>query len=302
MNREEAKKKIQELADKVNYYNEQYYQHNRSEISDYEFDQLLDELIALENEYPELKAPDSPTQRVGGTITKSFETVYHKFPMLSLSNTYSREELEEFDKRVQKGLNSDNYEYFCELKFDGVALSLNYENGILVRGVTRGDGTRGDDITANVKTIRTIPLKIKNMEKCPDYFEARGEVFMPREAFIQLNKDREDIGEEVYANARNTTSGTLKMQDSAEVARRKLDCYLYSIMGDDLPVDTHSEGIALLEHLGFNISPTYRLCRDINEVHAYIDEWEEKRRELPLETDGIVIKVNRLDQQEGHHP
>jgi len=298
MTTDEAQRLIGTLTEKINYYNDQYYQHDRSEISDYEFDKLLEKLVALEKEFPDLKAPDSPTQRVGGTITKSFQTVYHKYPMLSLSNTYSREELEDFDKRVSKGLGGEAYQYFCELKFDGVALSLNYEKGVLVRAVTRGDGSRGDDITTNVKTIRSIPLKVRNMEKCPDYFEARGEAFMPTDAFIRLNQEREDIGEEAYANARNTTSGTLKMQDSSEVARRRLDCFLYSIMGDDLPVDTHSEGIRLLEELGFNISQTYRLCTDIDEVQAYISEWEDKRRSLPLETDGIVIKVNRLDQQE----
>ena len=298
MTREEAQEKIRSLSKKINYYNDQYYQHNRSEITDYEFDKLLEQLVELEHKFPELKAPDSPSQRVGGTITKSFKTVYHKYPMLSLGNTYSREELEEFDKRVKKGLDGEPYQYFCELKFDGVALSINYENGLLIRGVTRGDGTRGDDITANVKTIRSIPLKVRNMDKCPDYFEARGEVFMPKDVFIQLNKEREDIGEEVYANARNTASGTLKMQDSSEVARRKLDCFLYSIMGDDLPVETHSEGIRLLEELGFNVSPTYKLCKSIDEVQEYISEWEEKRRKLPLETDGIVIKVNSMEQQE----
>ncbi|MCA6074780.1 NAD-dependent DNA ligase LigA [Fulvivirga sedimenti] len=298
MNREEAKKKIESLSEKIDYYNEQYYQNNRSEISDFEFDKLLEQLIALEEEYPELRQPDSPTQRVGGTVTKSFKTVYHKYPMLSLGNTYSREELEEFDNRVKKGLGDEPYEYFCELKFDGVALSLTYENGYLSRGVTRGDGTRGDDITANVKTIRTIPLKVKHIKDSPPFFEARGEAFMPRQTFIALNKEREDIGEEVYANARNTTSGTLKMQDSSIVAQRKLDCYLYSIMGDDLPVETHAEGIQLLERLGFNVSPTYRLCKTLEEVFDYIAEWEDKRRSLPLETDGIVVKVNRLDQQE----
>ena len=298
MTREQAQENIQALTKKINYYNDQYYQHNTSEISDYEFDKLLEQLIELESKFPELKAPDSPSQRVGGTITKSFKTVYHKYPMLSLGNTYSREELEEFDKRVKKGLDGEKYEYFCELKFDGVALSINYENGMLVRGVTRGDGTRGDDITANVKTIRSIPLKVRNMDKCPDYFEARGEVFMSKDAFIRLNQEREDIGEEVYANARNTASGTLKMQDSSEVARRRLNCYLYSIMGDDLPVDTHAEGISLLEELGFNVSPTYKLCKSIDEVQEYISEWEEKRRKLPMETDGIVVKVNSLEQQE----
>jgi len=297
MTKEEAKKKIEGLSEKINYYNYQYYQKDTSEISDFEFDQLLNDLIELENQFPDLKAADSPTQRVGGTVTKEFETVYHKFPMLSLSNTYSKEELEEFDKRVQKGLGTNEYEYFCELKFDGVALSLTYENGILTRGVTRGDGTRGDDITHNVKTIRTIPLKVRS-ENYPDVFEARGEAFMPKEVFKNLNQERLDNDEEPYANARNTASGTLKMQDSSIVAKRNLDCYLYSLNGENLDVDTHEAGIKLLEEMGFNVSPTYKKCKTINEVLKYITDWETKRLELPLETDGIVIKVNSIAQQQ----
>ncbi len=296
MTHEEAKVAIAALTEKVNYYNEQYYQHDRSEISDYEFDKLLEQLIALEQEFPELKAPDSPTQRVGGTITKNFETVAHKFPMLSLGNTYSKEELEEFDKRVAKGLNGDKYEYFCELKFDGVALSLTYENGLLIRGVTRGDGSRGDDITNNVKTIRTIPLKLKG--KYPAEFEVRGEAFLSKEMFLRLNKEREDIGEELYANARNTASGSLKMQDSAIVARRKLDCYMYGMIGENIAVETHEQAIKELENMGFNLSPTYQKCQNIDEVLAYINHWEKKRLALPLDTDGIVIKVNSIKQQQ----
>ncbi len=297
MNAEQAKKEILALSEKINYYNEQYYQQNRSEISDYEFDQLLEKLISLENDFPDLKYPDSPSQRVGGTITKNFETVYHTYPMLSLGNTYSREDLEDFDGRVKKALGEDKYRYFCELKFDGVALSMTYENGLLVRGVTRGDGTRGDNITENVRTIRSLPLRI-SAEDVPVVFEVRGEAFMPRDVFRQLNLEREDIGEEPYANARNTTSGTLKMQDSATVASRKLDCFLYSVLGDDLPFTTHAEGIKWMESVGFHISPTYRLCESMEEVLQYIEEWREKRKELPLETDGIVIKVNDLGQQE----
>lgn len=297
MNSAQAKKEIQELTKKINYYNELYYQQDKSEISDFEFDQLLERLITLENQFPEFKFPDSPSQRVGGTVTKQFETVYHTYPMLSLGNTYSREDLEDFDGRVQRGLDGEAYEYFCELKFDGVALSMTYENGLLVRGVTRGDGTRGDDITNNVRTIRSLPLRV-NASGVPEKFEVRGEAFMPNEVFRQLNREREDIGEEPYANARNTTSGTLKMQDSTLVARRKIDCFLYSVLGEDLPFSTHAEGINWLEKVGFNVSPTHRLCQNMEEVLDYIEEWRDKRKNLPLETDGIVIKVNRLDQQE----
>lgn len=287
---------INDLTDQLNYHNHLYYQENRSEITDFEFDQLLKRLELLEAQNPSLKRADSPTHRVGGTITKDFETVYHTYPMLSLSNTYSEEELLEFDGRVRKNL-SEPYEYFCELKFDGVALSLTYENGVLTRAVTRGDGEKGDDITANVRTIRSLPLKIQ-AHRIPGHFEVRGEAFMPKEVFNKLNEQRAQEGEALLANPRNTTSGTLKMQDSRVVAGRQLDCFLYGLYGEDLDVRTHEESIQLLTAMHFNISPTYRRCADIQGVLAYIKEWEHKRHELPLETDGIVIKVNRLDQQE----
>jgi DNA ligase (NAD+) len=296
MTAEEAKIRIQELSDQVNYHNQLYYQESRSEISDYAFDRLLEELIQLENEFPQFRYPDSPSQRVGGTITKEFETVAHDYPMLSLSNTYSEEELLEFDSRVAKGLNQQPYEYFCELKFDGVAISLLYENAYLSRAATRGDGTRGDDITHNAKTIRTLPLSIRQENVAPR-FEVRGEVFMPREVFNKLNRIREEEGEALMANPRNAASGSLKMQDSAQVAQRYLDCYLYGMVGETLPVNTHSEAIQKLEEWGFNVSSTYRKCKDIHEVLAYITEWEQKRLELPVDTDGIVIKVNSHDQQ-----
>lgn len=296
MNQEEASKEISSLSQKINYYNDLYYQKDTSEISDFEFDKLLERLIELEKAFPELKKDDSPSQRVGGTITKNFETVNHRYPMLSLGNTYSKEDLEEFDKRVAKGLGDEPYEYFCELKFDGVALSLTYENGKLVRGVTRGDGTRGDDITNNIRTIRTVPLSLKGGDY-PDFFEVRGEAFLPKEMFLKLNKEREEQGEELYANARNTASGSLKMQDSSIVAKRKLDCYLYSMIGEDIGVATHEEAILKLQSLNFNISPTFKKCKDIDEVLAYIAEWETKRLDLPLDTDGIVIKVNSIHQQ-----
>lgn len=296
MSASEAKEKIQALSDQINYHNHLYYNQNKSEISDFEFDQLLRSLIDLENQFPEWKTPDSPTQRVGGTITKEFENVVHQYPMLSLGNTYSTEELLEFDARVAKGLEGESYEYFCELKFDGVSISLIYENGMLVKGITRGDGVRGDNVIANVKTIRTLPLKVK--ETTPDRFEVRGEVFLSKEVFKQLNKEQEDIGEETYANARNTASGTLKMQDSAEVAKRKLDCYLYYLLGEDLDVTTHEAAIHQLEKWGFQVSPTYQKCSSIQDVINYIATWEKKRADLPLETDGVVIKVNSLAQQQ----
>jgi len=297
MTSEQAKKTIQELTDQINHHNDLYYQQSKSEISDFEFDQLLKKLIDLEEQFPQFKQPDSPTQRVGGTITKNFESVTHKYPMLSLGNTYSQEELEDFDSRVAKGLDGDAYEYFCELKFDGVSISLQYENGLLVRGVTRGDGVRGDDVTNNVKTIRTIPLKVKHKD-LPASFEVRGEVFLPKDAFAQLNKEREDIGEERYANARNTASGTLKMQDSSEVARRKLDCFVYYLLGEETGTQTHEESIHHLETWGFNVSKTYKKCKTIQEVIEYINYWEHRRQELPLETDGVVIKVNNIEQQQ----
>jgi DNA ligase (NAD+) len=293
----EAKKEIQDLVDQINHYNELYYQKNKSEISDYEFDQLLKKLSDLENEFPELKQPDSPTQRVGGTITKEFENVVHQYPMLSLGNTYSKEELEEFDVRVAKGLEGEAYEYFCELKFDGVSISLIYENGILIKAITRGDGVRGDNVIANAKTIRSLPLKI-NLTSIPTKFEVRGEVFLSKEVFKKINQEQEDIGEETYANARNTASGTLKMQDSAEVAKRKLNCYLYYLLGEELNISSHEEAIQKIEQWGFNVSPTYQKCKNIQEVMDYIGHWEKKRGELPLETDGVVIKVNSLDQQQ----
>lgn len=292
----QALKEIQELTNKINYHNDLYYQKSKTEISDQEFDLLLKKLEQLEKEFPDLKQPHSPTQRVGGAITKEFANVYHKYPMLSLGNTYSQEELEEWDARVAKGLEGDAYEYFCELKFDGVSMSLTYEKGLLVRGVTRGDGVRGDDVTNNVRTIRSIPLKIKGND-APESFEVRGEVFLPKDVFLQLNKEREDIGEERYANARNTASGTVKMQDSTEVAKRKLDCFAYSLLGEDVS-DTHEESIQKLEAWGFNVSQTYRKCKNIQEVLEYINEWDSKRQDLPLETDGVVIKVNSLEQQE----
>jgi len=297
MTAQEARKEIERLTELINYHNELYYQQHRTEISDYEFDQLLEKLIRLENEFPQFRYPDSPSQRVGGTVTRDFPQVAHRYPMLSLSNTYNENELRDFDSRVAKGLGGQPYEYICELKFDGVSISLIYENGLLVKGVTRGDGLRGDDVTTNVKTIRSIPLRVKG-ENIPQWFEVRGEIFMPKDVFEQLNREREDIGEETYANARNTTSGTLKMQDSSIVARRKLQCYAYYLLGENIGITTHEEALQRLQQWKFNVSPTWRKCQNMDEVLAYINHWELKRYDLPVETDGVVIKVNRLDQQE----
>ncbi|MDH3710016.1 MAG: NAD-dependent DNA ligase LigA, partial [Cyclobacteriaceae bacterium] len=293
----QAKDRVDELIDKINYYNDLYYQQDVSEISDYEFDQLLEELLQLEEQHPDLKYDYSPTLRVGGAVTKNFPHVQHKYPMLSLGNTYSKEELVEFDKRVKKMLQHHDFQYFCELKFDGVALSITYENGVMVQAVTRGDGTKGDEITANARTIKTLPLRISGSQ-LPESFEVRGEVFMPNQVFHDLNKEREAAGESVLANPRNTASGTLKMQDSRVVAQRKLDCYIYSLMGENLQIGHHSEAIAKLENWGFNVSQTYRRCQGLEEVFDYIDQWEHQRFELPLETDGIVVKVDSFQDQQ----
>lgn len=298
MTAETAKKTIDELIERIDFYNTRYYQDSVSEISDFEFDQLLKRLEKLEAEFPQFKYAYSPSQRVGGAITKKFNTVIHKNSMLSLSNTYSEEELMDFDRRVAKGLEGQEYEYFCELKFDGVAISLWYENGELQKAVTRGDGTSGDDITTNARTIRSIPLKLKPEKGLPETFEVRGEVFMPRVVFEELNASKSMNGEALLANPRNTTSGTLKMQDSAIVASRKLDCFLYYFQSDKPVVATHEAAVHLMENAGFNVSKTYRRCLNMAEVMAYIHEWENKRNSLPLDTDGIVIKVNSLDQQD----
>jgi DNA ligase (NAD+) len=286
---------IDDLTDRLNYYNHRYYQDAVSEVSDFEFDQLLRELADLEREHG-YRRPDSPTQRVGGTISKEFPTVRHRYPMLSLSNSYAESDLLEFDERVRKGLQGDAYAYICEQKFDGISLSMRYEAGYLQIGATRGDGTRGDDITPNVRTIRTIPLRVTG-EDVPPVFEVRGEGFMPLSVFNRLNQEKEDIGEPLLANPRNAAAGSFKLQDSGEVARRGLDCYVYSFLADEELFQTHEESIQALTRWGFNVSPTWRRCADIREVLAYIAEWETKRHTLPLNTDGIVIKVNRFDQQ-----
>lgn len=297
MTPQEAKTRIQELSKAINYHNQLYYNEDRNEISDFEFDRLLQELIDLENEFPEFLDPESPSQRVGGKVTKEFETVEHEYRMLSLGNTYSPEELIAFDERVAKGLGHRDYSYFCELKFDGVAISLVYEQGKLIRAVTRGDGTKGDVVTENIKTIRNIPLVVKG-PNIPDKFEVRGEIFLPKKEFDKINAERESNGEPLLANPRNAASGTVKMQDSSVVAKRRLNCYFYQLLGDDIGVSEHDQAIHLLEKWGFNVSPTYAKCPTVNDVLSYINHWQDKRFELPLDTDGVVLKVNDYDQRE----
>lgn len=288
---------IKNLTEKLNDLNFQYYQNSNSEVPDFKFDKLLEQLVNLESQYPGFIRNDSPTHRVGGTISKEFESVNHNYPMLSLGNTYNEKDLADFDDRVRKTLGEADYEYICELKFDGVALSMWYENGTLIRGVTRGDGVRGDDITANVRTIKTIPLNIqaKNM---PIRFEVRGEGFMPLTTFEVLNKEREDIGEQLLANPRNAASGTFKMQDSRVVAKRKMDCYIYQFLADEEVFNTHEESLNRMKELGFNVSQTWKKCKNIEEVLAFINRWDMERYKLPLNTDGIVIKVNSFAQRE----
>jgi DNA ligase (NAD+) len=290
------KEKIAELTEKLNHYTYQYYQNAVSEVDDMLFDRMLAELKALEEQYPQYALPHSPTLRVGGTITKEFATVQHRYPMLSLGNTYNEQDLLDFDERVAKGLLGRAYEYICELKFDGVALSFSYEKGLLQRGVTRGDGSRGDDITANIKTIRTLPLKIV-AENMPEYFEVRGEGFMPIGVFEKINAEKEELGEQLLANPRNAASGTFKLQDSAVVAERNLDCYIYSYLADTDTFASHEESLLGIKKWGFKVSEGWRKCSNIQDCITFINEWETKRHSLPLNTDGIVIKVNSFEQQ-----
>jgi DNA ligase (NAD+) len=292
----DPQQRMQQLAQRLHHLNTQYYQHDISEVPDQEFDAMLAELNQLEKAYPDLALANSPTQRVGGTITKQFATAQHRYPMLSLGNTYSEDDLREFDERVQKGLEGAPYSYVCEQKFDGVAMSLHYENGDLQQGVTRGDGTRGDVVTANVRTIRTLPLHLH--ENFPADVEVRGEVFMPNQVFNDLNQEREQNGEALLANPRNAASGALKLQDSAAVAARRLRFYAYSVLTPGRHFASHSESLEAAAAWGLPVSPTWQRCANIEEVLAYIHEWAQKRFTLPVNTDGIVIKVDNLRQQD----
>ncbi len=296
MNKHEAEQEIQRLSELIEKHNYNYYALSQPSISDYEFDKLLEQLIKLEKEFPELVKSDSPSQRVGGYITKEFKQVKHRYPMLSLANTYSEEELNDFDERVRKVV-GDEVEYVCELKYDGVAISLTYKNGMLHQAITRGDGTQGDDITTNAKTIRSIPLKLQGQDY-PQEFEMRGEVYIPLKVFERINKEREDAGDEPFANPRNSASGTLKMQDSAEVARRKLDSTLYYILGEHIPFQTHFDSIQGTKKWGFKVSEHAELVKNMKGVHEFIIKWDKKRHDLPFDIDGIVIKVNSFRHQQ----
>ena len=297
MNFEEAKIRIAALSTALHNHNYAYYTLSNPVISDFEFDQLLNELLALEKQYPDLITDNSPSQRVGGSITKNFQTVTHRYPMMSLGNTYNEQDLIDFDLRVKKQI-EDDFEYVCELKFDGLAIGLTYENGFLKQAVTRGDGSKGDDVTANVRTIKSIPLQLPIGADYPANFEVRGEILMHRTVFEQLNKDRDELGETAYANPRNFASGTLKMQDSKEVAKRNLDCFIYFFLTDNSSFKNHAESLNKLMSWGFKVSPTFAICKDISEVQQFIQKWEKERFDLSYDIDGVVLKVNNYDQQQ----
>lgn len=291
----DSKARILELRKQLHEHNHNYYVLNSPAISDIDFDMLMRELQDLEAANPDMYDPTSPTLRVGSDITKEFKQVQHKYPMLSLGNTYSKEEVAEFFDRVKRALNED-FEICCELKFDGTSISLTYVDGKLVRAVTRGDGEKGDDVTANVRTIRTVPLVLSG-SGYPAEFEIRGEVLMPWDVFERLNVERSNAGEQLFANPRNAASGTLKLQDSSVVAKRSLDAFLYFLLGEELPTEGHYENLEAAKQWGFKISDTTCKCRTLDEVFAFIDRMDAERKNLPFATDGIVLKVNLLRQQ-----
>ncbi len=291
-----AEERIRELRIELNKHNHNYYVLNTPEISDKDFDMLMKELEALEKEHPELYDPLSPTQRVGSDLTKGFEHITHDRPMLSLANTYTIGEVDEWFDRVKKGLEGQEFEITGEMKYDGTSISLTYEGGRLVRAVTRGDGTQGDDVTANVKTIKSIPLVLQPGD-WPEKFEIRGEILMPWKVFDELNKEREYNEEPLFANPRNAASGTLKTQDPREVAKRRLDARFYYLLSDDLPFDTHYANMEAAKKWGFKVSGEMKILRTVKEVDEYIDYWDVGRKELPVATDGLVFKVNSLRQQ-----
>jgi DNA ligase (NAD+) len=295
MNKIEAKERIDKLRREIEEHNRRYYVLNQPVISDFEFDLLINELDTLEKKFPEFMVEGSPTQHVGSDITKEFRQYEHKFPMLSLGNTYSYEELRDFDSRISKTV-SEQVEYVCELKFDGASISITYINGIMSTAVTRGDGTKGDDVSVNVKTIKSIPTRIKDAG-IPEEFIVRGEILMPRAIFDSLNEERAKQGLNLFANPRNAASGTLKTLDPSVVATRKLDCFFYFLLGETLPYNTHYENLMKAASWGFQIADSIRKCKDIEDVIHFIESWEHKRNDLPYDTDGVVIKVNSIDQQ-----
>jgi DNA ligase (NAD+) len=291
----DSKSKIDLLRNEINAHNHAYYLLDKPVVSDFEFDGMLAELIQLEKAHPAYFDANSPSQRVGGSVNKNFETVSHKRAMLSLGNTYSEEDLRDFDKRVQKII-TETYTYVCELKYDGVSISLHYENGVLKQALTRGDGSQGDDVTANVRTVKSIPLKLQ--DNSPSAFEIRGEIFMPHKGFELMNAARVEAGDEAFANPRNATSGTLKMQDSAVVASRPLDCFLYHVLGESLKTDSHYAKLQEAKSWGFKIPSESRTYDSIEGVLSFVNYWETARKNLPYDIDGIVIKVDSSMQQE----
>jgi DNA ligase (NAD+) len=293
---ENIKQKLEALREELRIHNYNYYVLDEATISDYEFDIKMKELAELESNYPQYYDVNSPTQRVGGQVTKSFDTVKHKNRMYSLDNSYSKEDLMDWEKRIKKILETDDISYTCELKYDGASINLTYENGSLISAVTRGDGFEGDKVTANIKTIRSIPLVLK--EEFVDSFEIRGEIILPLDGFNALNQERIESGEDPYSNPRNTASGSLKLQDSSEVARRPLDCLLYHVVTNKNPFKTHFETMEHAKKMGFKVPGAISKCQSINEVFNFIEKWDTQRHELPYETDGIVIKVDSLQQQD----
>ena len=291
------KEEILSLRDELHRHNYNYYVLNAPVISDQDFDMKMHRLQDLEALHPELADPNSPTQRVGSDLSNDFQTVVHKRPMLSLANTYNRQEVAEFYQRVSEGLHGEPFEICCELKFDGLSISLHYEQGRLVRAVTRGDGVQGDDVTQNVRTIRSVPLALPAGADWPEEFEIRGEVLMPWASFNRLNAERERDGEPLFANPRNAASGTLKSKNSSTVAQRGLDAYLYYLLGDDIPGDSHYANLQAARSWGFQISKHMKLVRSLQDIYDYIDHWDTERKFLPVATDGIVLKVNSLAQQ-----
>ena len=287
---------INNLREELNQHNYNYYVLDKPTISDLEFDLKLKQLQYLEHQYPEFFDENSPSQRVGGTITKNFKTVQHDYRMYSLDNSYSKEDLLEWENRIQKVLGDVPLEYVCELKYDGASISITYENGKLKRAVTRGDGFQGDDVTNNIKTIKSIPLQLKG--NFPDKFDIRGEIILPFAGFEKMNQELIDIGEAPYSNPRNTASGSLKLQDSTEVSKRPLDCLLYFIIGQNLPVSTQIESLESARSWGFKVPNETRLAKSLDQVFQFIDFWDEHRHKLPYETDGVVVKVNQLQYQE----
>ena len=300
MDKKGIKKKIDKLRELINYHDRKYYAENRPEISDQEYDRLIKQLKKLEQAHPEFIAPDSPTQRVSGEVLEGFKSVEHRVPMLSMDNTYSADEIREFDKRVRKNLGVAKLDYIVELKIDGVSISLLYEKGKFVRGATRGDGFKGDDITVNLKTIRSLPLNIntKKGTKIPILFEARGEVYMPRKAFLEINKEKEKNGEELFANPRNAAAGSLKLLDSSIVSKRHLNMWIYGVgYTEGAAFKTQFEALEFLKEAGFRTNPHIRRCRSIEEAIAYCDEWEGKKDSLEYDIDGMVIKVDSFLHQ-----